>query len=277
MTGPMMVFIRYFMLLCALSTLPAAAAEPRRIVSLGLCTDQLLLLLAERGQIASLSSWAADKNMSYLADAVGDIPLNRASIEEILRFEPDLVVASDFVAWDTVAFLRQLGVTVRQLPVATSVEEIFAQIDEFGAWTGHPGKARALRARMRERLAAIEKRYAGRPVKSVIVYAPNGFTIGAGTLEHDLFVRAGYRNLAAEMGIDGFRPISLETLVAADPDVLQIDRDLSRQDSLATAVLAHPVLQKLRLEREFLDIPVKLRICAGPMIVDAIEMMAARR
>jgi hypothetical protein len=29
--------------------------------------------------------------------------------------------------------------------------------------------------------------------------------------------------------------------------------------------------------REYLDIPTRLRICAGPMIVDAIEMMAARR
>ena len=265
------------MLLCALATLPAAAAGPQRIVSLGLCTDQLLLLLAERGQIASLSVWAADENMSYLAAAVGDIPLNQASIEEILRFEPDLVVASDFVAWDTIAFLRQLGVTVRQLPVATSVEEIYAQIGEFGAWTGQPGKAAALLAQMRERLAAIESRYAGRPEKSVIVYAPNGFTIGAGTLEHDLFVHAGYRNLAAEMGIDGFRPISLETLVAANPDVLQIDRNLSSQASLATAALEHPVLRRLQAEREFLDIPLKLRICAGPMVVDAIEMMAARR
>ena len=273
----MAFFIRYFILLCAFFALPAAAAAPQRIVSLGLCTDQLLLLLAERGQIASLSSWAVDENMSYLAATVGDIPLNQASVEEILRFEPDLVVASDFVARDTVAFLRQLGVIVRQLPVAVSIEEIYAQIGEFGAWTGQPGKARALLAQMRERLAAIERRYAGRPEKSVIVYAPNGFTVGAGTLEHDLFVRAGYRNLAAEMGIEGFRPIPLESLVAADPDVLQIDRNLSRQDSLATAALAHPVLQKLQLEREFLDIPLKLRICAGPMILDAIEMMAARR
>ena len=115
------------------------------------------------------------------------------------------------------------------------------------------------------------------PEKSVMIYAPNGFTIGADTLENDLFEYAGYRNLAAEMGISGFRAISLERLIAADPDILQIDRGLSLQDSLATATLAHPALEKLKNRREFLDIPLKLRICAGPMIVEAIEMMAARR
>jgi len=270
-------FIRIFMLLCVFLAVPAMAASPQRIVSLGLCTDQLLLLLAKREQIASLSTWAKDANMSYMAANVGEIPLNNASIEQILRFQPDLVVASDFVARDTLGFLRQLGLTVKQVPVATSVAEIYALIDEFGNWIGQPRQALKVVQQMRTRLDRIEKRYADRPGKSVIIYAPNGFTIGADTLENDLFEHAGYRNLAAEMGISGFRSISLESLIAADPDVLQIDRGLSRQESLATAALSHPVLEKLLQQREFLDIPVKLRICAGPMIVDAIEMMAARR
>lgn len=273
----MPVFIRFFMLLCAFLTAPAMAAGPQRIVSLGLCTDQLLLLLAEREQIASVSSWAKNENMSYMTDAVGDIPLNHASVEEILRFEPDLVVASDFVAWDTVNFLRQLGISVKQVPVATSVEQIYALIEDFGTWTGNHDRALDLVLQMRDRLEDIERRYADRPEKSVIIYAPNGVTVGAGTLENDLFEHAGYRNLAADMGISGFHSISLESLIAADPDVLQIDRGLSRQDSLATATLTHPALEKLLQKREYLDIPVKLKICAGPMIVDAIEMMAARR
>ncbi len=266
-----------FALLFVLLPAPLAAAKPERIVSLGLCTDQLLLLLAERAQIASLSVWAVDRNMSYLADQVGDIPLNRASIEEILGFRPDLVLASDFVAWDTVRMLRQLGVDVRQLPVVTSVAQIYAQLDEVGSWVGNPQRAQALVAGMRARLAQIQETHAGRPRKSVIVYSPNGYTIGADTLENDLFELAGYRNLAAAMGISGFQPISLERLIAADPDVLQIDRNLSPEVSLATAALAHPALDRLLREREFLDIPTRLRICAGPMVLDAIEAMAARR
>lgn len=267
--------ITLFVLLAV--TLSVANARPQRIVSIGLCTDQLLLMLAEREQIASVSIWAMDPNMSYMIDAVGEIPLNNASIEEILRFEPDLVVASEFVAWDTLRMLRQLGYRVRQLPVATSIPQIYDQLRRFGDWTGNPERARRAIEGMRAELEATRARYALRPQRSVIIYAPNGFTSGNNTLEHELFVQAGYRNLAAELGIDGFRAISLETLIAADPDVLLIDRRLSRQQSLATARLAHPVLEQVIREREFLDIPTRLRICAGPMITEAVERMAARR
>lgn len=256
---------------------PCVDAKPQRIVSIGLCTDQLLLMLAERAQIASLSVWAVDTNMSYMHASVGEIPLNNASVEEVVQFKPDLVLASEFVARDTVKFLRQLGYEVRQLPVATSIAQIYAQLRRFGEWTGNEASAQQAIEQMQLRLAATRSRYLSRPLKRVIIYSPNGYTIGANTLENDLFRHAGYRNLAAEMGIEGFRAISLETLVAADPDVLQIDRRLSQQISLATVQLDHPVLDKLIRAREFLDIPTRLRICAGPMITEAVESMAARR
>ncbi len=260
-----------------LATLSPAQAKPERIVSLGLCTDQLLLLLAERSQIASLSARAVDPRMSYLADAVGDIPLNNASAEQVIGFAPDLVIASEFVGSDAVRLLRRLGYDVRRLPVATSIDEIYRQLETVADWTGNPGRAAAAIATMRERLARIRARHGDRPNRRIIAYAPNGYTVGSGTLEHDLFAAAGYRNLAAEMGIVGFRPISLETLLAADPDVLQIDRRLSPEASLASSRLEHPALAVLAGRREVLDIPTPLRICPGPMVVDAVELMAVRR
>ncbi|MCP4334865.1 MAG: ABC transporter substrate-binding protein [Gammaproteobacteria bacterium] len=255
----------------------ASAQKPQRIVSIGLCTDQLLLMLAEREQIASLSLWAVDRNMSYLIDAVGNLPLNDSSVEDVIRYQPDLVVASQFAAWDTARFLRQLGYQVKQIPPAKSIADIYGMLRQFGEWTGNPQRAEDVIEQMQRELAEIRQRYIERKQKTVIVYSPNGFTIGANTLENDMFVHAGYRNLAAEMGIDGFMPIALESLVAADPDVLQIDRSLSRPESLATAYVGHPVLDKLLKRREFLDIPTRLRICAGPMIVEAIDNMAQRR
>ncbi len=264
-------------LLLLLAAAPPTAARPQKIVSIGLCTDQLLLLLAEREQIASLSWLARDRELSYLAGRVGEIPLNTASAEDVIRFDPDLVVTSDFAARDTVRMLRRLGYRVEQLPVATSLAQLYRLLRDFGDWTGNPARAQRVVADMRRELERIRRRYASRPSKSVIVYSPNGFTVGAKTLEHDMLVMAGYRNLAADMGIEGFRPISLERLVASNPDVLQIDRGLAPQDSLATAYLGHPVLRKLDWRQEDLDIPARLRICAGPMITEAIESMAARR
>ena len=78
-------FLCFYAILLWFVAAPAGAAKPQRIVSIGLCTDQLSLLLAERAQIASLSVWSRDRNMSYMIDAVGDIPLNNATVEEVIR------------------------------------------------------------------------------------------------------------------------------------------------------------------------------------------------
>ena len=74
-------FYLFFILLTLVSAPLLANGKPQRIVSIGLCTDQLLLMLAEREQIASLSVWAMDPNMSYMIDTVGDLPLNNSSVE----------------------------------------------------------------------------------------------------------------------------------------------------------------------------------------------------
>jgi iron complex transport system substrate-binding protein len=270
-------FYLFFILLTLVSAPLLANGKPQRIVSIGLCTDQLLLMLAEREQIASVSVWALDPNMSYMIDAVGDLPLNNSSVEEVIQHQPDLVVASKYAAWDTAKFLRQLGYEVKQIPLARSIADIYSLLRQFGEWTGNQQRAESVIEQMQLELAEIQQRYADRPQKTVMVYSPNGFTIGGNTLENDLFTHAGYINLAATMGIEGFQPIALEALIAANPDVLQIDRTLSRADSLATAYVAHPVLAKMIQHREYLDIPTRLRICAGPMITEAIESMAQRR
>jgi iron complex transport system substrate-binding protein len=253
------------------------ASRPQRIVSTGLCTDQLLLMIADRSQIASLSSFVTDPIMSYMVDTVGDLPLNNASVEEVIPYHPDLVVGTNFAAWDTTRFLRQLGYDVKIFSPPTTIEETYILLGDFGKWTGNEARATKMIGQMKQEISAIRSRYAHRPEKSVIVYAPNGYTIGANTLENDILEYAGYRNLAAELGIEGFQQISLERLIAAKPDVLHIDNHVLNSDSLASAYVRHPVLDKVVAQKDHISIPAPLRICAGPMLTEAIEYMAAKR
>ncbi len=254
-----------------------AAVGPQRIVSIGLCTDQLLLMMAQRSQIASLTSSATSLQMSYMADAVGDIPLNNASVEEIIPYRPDLIVGSHFAARDTTRFLRQLGYDVKLAALPKTIEEIYTLLTRFGEWTGNQTRAASMIAKMKHEIAEIQARYAHRPVKSMIIYSPNGYTIGANTLENDVLKYAGFRNLSAEMGIVGFRKISLEKVIEAKPDFLQLDNHIFNRDSLASSYLGHPVLDKIVDNKEFLFIPSRLRACAGPMVTEAIDFMAQKR
>lgn len=251
--------------------------RPQRIVSTGLCADQLLLMMADRSQIASLSAFAIDPNMSYMIDAVGDLPLNNSSVEEVIPYQPDLVVGSSFAAWDTTRFLRRLGYQVKLVNLPTTLEETYTLLHKFGEWTGNEDRAAAMVEQMKAEIQAIQSRYALRPEKSVIIYSPNGYTIGANTLENDILKKAGYRNLAAEMGIDGFKQISLESLIAAKPDLLYIDSNVVNGDSLSSAYITHPVLERVVAQKDHISIPTPLRICAGPMLTEAIAYLAAKR
>ena len=82
----------------------------KRVVSTNLCTDQLLLLIAKRSRIASVSYLARDPLFSHLANRARDIPINHGLAEEILPLEPDLVLVGSHTIRPTTVLLRKLGI-----------------------------------------------------------------------------------------------------------------------------------------------------------------------
>ena len=59
-----------------------AAPAPRRIVSQNLCADPLLLDLADPGQIAALSPFARDPQLSAVASRAARFPISDGGGEE---------------------------------------------------------------------------------------------------------------------------------------------------------------------------------------------------
>ncbi len=101
---------------------PAGAGDPpkpRRIASLNVCTDQLLLILGLRRRLVSVTFLAADPSSSAMPGAVRGLNLNRGRAEEILTLRPDLVLAGATAATPTVQLLRRLGHRVVVVPLAT--------------------------------------------------------------------------------------------------------------------------------------------------------------
>ncbi|MES9929463.1 MAG: hypothetical protein ABW158_15245, partial [Candidatus Thiodiazotropha sp. 6PDIVS] len=54
------------LILLGLVSVLADAAQPQRVVSLNLCSDQLLLMLADPSQIASVSHLAREETSSFV-------------------------------------------------------------------------------------------------------------------------------------------------------------------------------------------------------------------
>lgn len=270
-----------FLLLAGISISARADAistqKPQRIASLGLCTDQILLMMVEPSRIVTVNHKASDPVASYMAKAVGNIPLNYGSAEEIIPFHPDLVISTSFGAPDAVRLLKKLGYRVELMPLPTSVDGIRDMLLLAGQWLGETEKAKTLIADMDKKIIAAQIRNQNKPLVRAIIYSPNGYTIGSDTLENDVLLKAGYRNLAADMGIQHFQQISLETLVTTKPDRILIDNYIYNPHSLAYSYINHPVVRHMIPPEKRMYVPSQLRDCAGPQVADEIDWLADHR
>jgi len=259
-------------LACAMISAAPAVAQPQRIVSLNLCMDELVLRLASPGRIASVTWLAQDPANANMAELARTIPANHGLVEEVLALKPDLVVVGAYTTRSTVALLQRVGAPVREFGVPRNLAEMRAQIIEMAALLGEPERGQALVAEIDRRLAALAGRRGATQPKAIVL-RPNGFTTGRGSLVDEILSTAGFVNLAAELGIDNYGQIALETVALGRADILILNTTPDGPPSLAHEILHHPVLTRLGDRLKIVALPAKLWTCAGPAVVDAIELL----
>ena len=256
----------------ALAATPAAGARPERIVSLSMCTDELVLRLADPAAIASVTWLSQDPRNANMAEAARRYPANHGLVEELLAFRPDLVIAGSFTTRNTVALLKRVGAPVREFGVPRDLAGVKAQIAEMAALLGEPARGEALIGEIDARLARLAQRI-GKERPKALVLRPNGFTVGHGSLVDEILTRAGFVNLAAELGIDNYGQIALETVALGEADILILNTSEGGPPSLAHEILNHPLIGRLGDRLRLVALPSRLWTCAGPAVIDAIEML----
>ena len=250
----------------------AAAGTPRRIVSLNMCADQLVVALADPAQIVGLTEWARDPQLSAIAARAATLPITHGSGEEVMALHPDLVIAAPSRTKALLAPLRAGGLRMVELPQADDVPGIEAAITTIAAAVGHPERGRAMIAGMRRELAAI-----GAPPgrgRVAAHYQRQSYLTGTGTLVGDMMRRVGLVNLAGRLDRPALSKISLEELALARPDFLLMDGGTRSVSDLGTAVLHHRVLDKAVPIDRRLYIPQSLTVCGGPAYPRAVALLA---
>ncbi|MHA6722524.1 ABC transporter substrate-binding protein [Sphingomonas sp. RS2018] len=255
---------RLLLVLSAALPTAAGAPAPRRIVSVTLCADQMLLAVADRRQIAGLSRFATDRSLSAAADRAGGLPIVRDTSESLLVARPDMIVAIPQYRSATMARLRYRPL---DLPSAETYGAITEQLRAVGQAVGHPERAAALVARMDARLAVLP-RNPGRG-RVAAYYQRRGYMTGTGTLVDDLMRRVGLVNLAGKLGKPMLSQLSVEEMVAARPDVLVMERGTATVTDQGSEMLHHPALRGIPV----LWIPQTWTVCGGPDYVRAAESL----
>ena len=248
--------IRWVAILLLLAA-PVRAAE--RVVSLNLCTDQMLVLLAPEKTVA-LSSLARDPELSFVAAEAQRYPQVRAAAEAVLALHPDLILAARYGAQATVAQLERFGIPVRRLDLPENFAGIARATREAAGILGVPDRAEPLIEAMNATLASV---HAPAPRPSAIAWEPRGYTADPDGPMGSVIQAAGLTNAAY-----GGR-IGIETLLRHPPDLLILP-DTPAFPSLATEMLRAPVLASI--PRRFL--PPALTLCAGPWSAQAVGLLA---
>ena len=196
----------------------ARADAPRRVVSMNLCTDQLAMMLADEGQLLSVSRIALDAHVSAMAERARAFRINRGQAEDIYLMQPDLVLAGEYTPSSTVEMLRGLGIRVEIFTITSSLDEVTQQLAKMGRVLHRDAQAAAMIREFNARRAAIEGDAQTRP--RAIFYHANGLTSGAGSLAHEILDLAGFTNAAIAAGYDWGRKLPLEVLALTNPDLV---------------------------------------------------------
>jgi iron complex transport system substrate-binding protein len=252
---------------------PSARAEaPRRVVSFNNCADQLVLALADPEQIAGLSPYATDPNLSVMADAAKPFRRLDWQAEATIPLKPDLVLTG---AWDrpvTRRMLTRLGFRTIPLGIVADLDAARAQIRELAVLLGHPDRGARLIADLdaaAARLAALR-----RPtLTTALVIERGGYVTGPDSIAATLLATAGLKPPAgAPTGFGGF--VSLEALVMLRPDLVFLKDPPVEPRDQGALYLTHPALEALYPAERRIALPSRLTMCGGPALVAAFDYLA---
>jgi iron complex transport system substrate-binding protein len=248
----------------ALPGFEAAEAAPRRVASLNLCTDELLLTLATPGQIASVTHLSKSEAETPLWRQARPIRANDGSLLSVAPLRPDLVLTMGGGAHDRVRIAQKLGIRVLDLSFPQSIADIEASIAGVAAALGRPAAARPY-------LTAIAqlRRTAPRRGTDAVWLGGGGRSVGAKSLSAEWMRLAGL----AQRPLAGDR-VSLEQLLVRAPAVLLRSDYRSGQYSAGQRWLAHPLAGA---KGKALTIATDGRLwnCMGPAMVG--EVVRLRR
>ncbi|MEO8547823.1 MAG: hypothetical protein ABI422_05585 [Sphingomicrobium sp.] len=234
-----------------------------RIASLNLCTDEYLLLLARRNEIAGVSFLSQDPLESPLWRSARRFPANSGSIEDVLARRPSVVLTMGGSGRATRLLARRLHIRPVELASPASLQDVAANLRAVAGALGDPRRATP----WLEKLASLQRT---RPAssKDTLWLSGGSQSLAAGSIGAQWLRLAGLE----QRTLPGGRA-TLETLLVRPPAVLVQSRYRAAQVSSGTRWLDHPIVRNVKSERVTTD--GRAWTCMGPLMIGEIERLRA--
>jgi iron complex transport system substrate-binding protein len=253
-------------LVLSLAAAPAAAAAPppppARVASLNLCTDELLLLLADPNQIASVTHLGQNPAETPLWAKGRRFARNDGSLVSVAGLRPDLVLTMGGGTRDRHRIGERLGIRMLDLPYPQSLADVESSVVQVAMALGRPNAGR-------EVVARIEALRRSRPSRQTdtIWLGGGGRTVAPTGLSAQWMALAGLR----QRPLTGDR-VSLEQLLVAPPAILLRSDYRQGQYSNDQRWLRHKLAARVRGARSMVT-DGRLWTCEGPLMVAEIARL----
>jgi iron complex transport system substrate-binding protein len=269
--------------LAVLAPATSAAADaqqrPQRIVSMNLCTDELLMRIVDPSRIASITYLSRQPLNAPLGldDTIAKIRVNHGLAEEVLMSKPDLIVTGSFSTMAATSLLRGLGQNIVTFDPEADFDDMRANIRKMGEAVGEPQRAEQVIADFDARLAELQAQLppGDKPVFADI--GVNNFMSGRDTLFAHVVNAGGWRTLGETLGYSGYTNIPLEQLLRMRPDLVSTATPWSNPPSMSTQNLRHPALRELVADTPHITIPERYTTCGAPSVLGAVELLVEAR
>jgi len=242
-------------------------------------TDEILLSLVDPGRIVAVTHYALDPGISNVPSLAAAVPhqIRQAGVEQVAALEPDLILLASYTSPEVVDQLAELGFPMLKLERFSSIGGLQENIRAIGRRVGAAQAAAKMIDSMTQRLRDLEEKMAAVKMRpGVLSYGPGGWTAGSETTFHEMVLRAGGRNLAAEAGLKGHRQLSLETLVSLDPEIIVLSAWSPEASDFLDKFTRNPVLKHLSAVRKnrVYVLPERYLTTVSQYIVDATFALA---
>ena len=219
---PQRLFCLVAVLLVPLGAFAQPDADTSRIVTLGGSVTEIVYALGAGDQVVGVDASSVYPEAATEQPNVGYF--RKVPAEGVLSLNPSLVLALEGTGPPTVfEQFRSAGVRIVQVPDTPSVTGAKQKIQQIGDLLGRSAQADSLIAAMERELEAAQalRTEASSTPRVLFVYARGSGTMnvaGRGTSAAAMIELAGGKN--AITGFEGFKPMSAEAVVEAEPDVI---------------------------------------------------------
>jgi len=250
---------------------------PQRIISLAPSNTEILFALGLGDRVVGVTEYCNYPPEAASREKVGGF--STVDMEKIIELDPDLILAANIHKDTDAPELERRGFRVLVLDPGT-IDEVIENITLVGATTGVEEVSEALVADLRSRIAAVTEKVSSlpeteRPGVFYITWHDPLWTLGRGTITHELIEMAGGRNIVAD--VDGHGQTDIETVIWRNPQVILASAGHgSAADSPVGWARTEKRLSETDARRDdrIYQVDADLVTRPGPRIVEGLELIA---